>query len=100
MINVKSKPIFSLLRLGLLPVLLSAGVYLLSHADAGSDSDQGTAAPAQEASGKPSLPMKRLEGSDKAEILKAIEKRQSGNANNSDSTGAPVSPEYPADQQD
>jgi len=88
------------LRLGALPVLIATCVFLLSHADAGSDSDQETTAPAQEASEKPSLPMKRLEGSDKAEILEAIEKHQSGSADGSDSTGASASQEDPADQQD
>lgn len=101
---MKSKAIIPLIGLGLLSALVAAVVNLRAHAGSEAHADQTPAVPTQEAPQEapenPALPMKRLEGSDRAEILEAIKKQQLQDANNSDNTSEPASTQIPGSQPD
>jgi len=88
-----------LLGLGLLLAGIVTGLTLRTHPDtAAAEAGEEPGVSANETPASPSLPMKRLEGADEAEILEAIRKQQSGGGGDTDQAGQP--PTEPEAQQD
>lgn len=94
----------TILLLGLALVLRTHADPAAGHVDADGQSPTGhqtrSAKPEQQTTEQPSLPMKRLDGADKAELLDAIEKQQATDADASDNAGSSLTDQSQDSQRD